>query len=125
MKFSGQSSLAAVLAGLAIVMTAAPAAADTLTWRVRSEYPYRVQLEFYSTTRSAAWPGDGQAYDLNDSATHTYHLECYSGEKICYGAWVTGDSTKYWGAGYGGTESCTACCYVCGAGETDVIVLRP
>ena len=62
----------AVAGALLAAFAAGHAVADTMLWEVTSEYPYRVQIEFYSQDRPHAWPGDGQAYDLNDYETHTF-----------------------------------------------------
>jgi len=91
------------------------ARADEMTWKIKSSYDYKVQLEFYSQTRSRAWPGGGQAYTLNDSKQHVFTLSCQSGEKICYGAWPTGGgSGTYWGVGANNKHGCKTCCAVCG-----------
>src|SRR5258707_10430936 len=71
------------------------ASAETMSWRVKSNYKYKVQIAFYSQTRSHEWPGDGDAYNLNDSDTHDYTLRCEDGEKVCLGGWVTGNAGKY------------------------------
>ncbi len=118
--------LSAFLLAAAMVLPAGPlpAQADELTWYVQSLYPNIVELEFYSSDRDAAWPGDGQVYVLEDSEVHAYTLGCQTGEQICYGAWVSGDSSFTWGAGPGGTGGCDDCCYSCEGGETPVRVLE-
>jgi hypothetical protein len=103
---------------------ALPAAADSLFWEVRSEHPNVVSLEFYSQDRNYSWPGGGEVYILDDYDTHSYNLECRSGEKICLGAWVRGHSDEYWGVGRDDREGCTGCCYTCGGGDTGVQVLN-
>lgn len=113
------------LASLIAVFTVSTAFATNQIFRVQSNYPYRVQIEFYSQARDAAWPGDGMAYDLNDGRTQTFNLDCDYGEQICYGAWVTGDSSEYWGVGYANQYSCDSCCLVCGHGEGPVFTLEP
>ena len=80
------SFLAFVTLGLGLAVAAPPAAAETMTWTIRSNYDYRVQVEFFSQERKAAWPGGGKAYSLNDSKAHAFKLNCQRGEKICYGA---------------------------------------
>lgn len=97
----------------------------TLTWRIKSNYPYTVDLSFYSSMRNHEWPGGGQVWILNDSRVHTFRLSCIHGEKICYGAWVRGNTDRYWGVGYGGHQGCSSCCYVCGRGRTQTMVLNP
>ncbi len=116
MRNLGRMLLVAV-AGLFVAP--ALAAADTMVWTVTSEYPYQVQIEFFSQSRDIAWPGGSQAYSLKDSDAHTFSLNCQPGEKICYGAWPTGGDThgkytSFWGVGLNGTEGCTNCCGICG-----------
>ena len=102
-------------AGIALLFTAAvPASADQMIWTLRSNYPYNVQVEFYSQYRDAAWPGSDRAYDLNDYNDHQYRLNCINGEKICYGAWVTGSGGRYWGVGPNDKYNCGNCCATCG-----------
>ena len=95
----------------------ASAFADSMTWTVTSDYRYKVQIEFYSQSRDAAWPGNGRAYGLDDYGTHEFTLNCRSGEKICYGAWATGSSSTYWGVGARDRHSCTSCCAICGVDD--------
>jgi hypothetical protein len=100
------------------------ASADNLVWHVKSNYKYRVQISFYSQNYSREWPGNGQAWGLNDYDVHEYNLKCRSGEKICFGAWVTGNSNIYWGVGADNKHSCSSCCYICGS-ETRQQDLNP
>ena len=100
------------------------ALADTMIWPVKSLYQYRVQVEFYAESRKWEWPGGGEAYALNDTRTHRFSLTCNNGEKICLGAWVTGNSDKYWGVGLHNKHSCRNCCYVCGGGDIPRQVLE-
>ena len=100
-------------------MWSVPASADEMTWHVKSNYPYIVYLEFYSTIRNAAWPGGTEAYVLDDYERKTVTIRCRTGEKICYGAW-TKDGRTTWGVGRGGGGSCLgnrACCATCGEGD--------
>ena len=102
----------------------ATAAAGEMTWQVRSTHPNKVQIEFYSQQRKHAWPGGNRAYNLNDDEVHSFSLNCNSGEKICYGAWVNGNSKTYWGVGMNDRHGCDNCCYSCD-GDTAVIRLDP
>jgi len=111
-----------LLAALWLLPTSA--SAETMTFRVQSNYAYSVQLEFYSQSRSAAWPGDGMAYVIRDDEVHEYVLNCRSGEKICYGAWVDGNPRLFWGAGHNGRQGCSSCCYSCDGSETAIITLE-
>jgi hypothetical protein len=106
--------LLAVVGGAMVRPT--DASAETMTWKVLSNYKYKIQVAFYSQTRSHEWPGAGDAYNLNDSETHEYPISCQDGEKVCIGGWVTGNAKKYWGVGYNNKNGCKACCYVCGGG---------
>ena len=106
--------LVVLLAAVAGLTTgAASAQHETIQFRVKSNYAYQVQLSFYSQDRNIVWPGGGRAYTLNDSNVHTYNLTCVGGERICYGAWVTGNANKYWGVGYQNKQRCSNCCWVC------------
>mgnify|MGYP000216618124 CR=1 FL=1 len=117
--------LSNILAGaVALLMMCGPVFADSLKWTVRSEHPNIVSLEFYSQDYNRAWPGDGEVYLLKDYDSHSYNLECSSGEQICYGAWVRGESESYWGVGMNDVSGCTDCCYTCGQGDTGLRILN-
>ncbi len=97
--------------------------AESLTWNVRNDHPNAVSLEFYSDDGRTSWPGDGEVYVLDDGQDHAFPIQCDLGERICYGAWVRGDETQYWGVGKDGAQSCESCCYRCDGGETPLIVI--
>jgi len=61
---------------------------------------------------------------IDDYDIHTYTLSCNRGEQICYGAWVRGNSDRYWGSGYDGQQRCSSCCLTCGHGDAAVFVLQ-
>ncbi len=117
-------SLAVVLVAAASLFATQGSAAE-LVWRIKSEHPNVVSLEFYSQDRNHVWPGDGDIYVIEDWKTHSYSLSCNYGEKICYGAWVRNDSDSYWGAGFDGDQACDTCCAVCGYGDIETKVLKP
>jgi hypothetical protein len=100
--------------------------AETETWEIRSNYPNQVHLEFYSEDRKGhVWPGGGEVYVLKDSRLHSYPLTCQPGEKICWGAWVSGTGSRYWGKGQDAKHSCIGCCWTCGRkGEPRAINLN-
>lgn len=123
MRFSGLTLGLAVVSGW--LAGTVPAQAETLTWHLRSDYPYVVSLEFYSQGRNHAWPGSGKVYVLDDSEAHSFRLGCNAGESICFGAWVRGNSDRYWGVGAENAQHCSDCCYVCNGGETDLRILNP
>ena len=96
---------------------AGPALAENVTFNIKSNHPNKVQVEFYSQNRNHAWPGGNKAYNLNDYDMHNYRLTCNAGEKICYGAWVSGNSSKYWGVGMNNRQRCSNCCTTCNGGS--------
>ena len=99
--------------------------AGEVVWKIKSEHPNTVTVEFYSQDRNHVWPGGGEVYVIKDWDTHSYSLPCNSGEKICFGAWVMNDTSSYWGAGYDGDEACDNCCAICGATDLRTQVLKP
>jgi hypothetical protein len=105
------------------VITLEPRDAQTplpdVTWNVSKNFGGALALSFYSTLRqNHSWPGSDRVYLLNDQSSHQYGLNCIAGEKICYGAWFSGNPDgTYWGAGPGGRHSCVSCCSVCDGGE--------
>lgn len=110
-----------IIAVLAIALVTSTAAyAEDVTFQIQSFHPNRVQVKFWSDTRGHVWPSLSEAYNLNDYDVHRYELTCIRGETICYGAWVTGDASIYWGRGIAGDRPCTACCTVCNGGTTVV-----
>lgn len=97
--------------------------AGNIVFNIKSSYQYKVQVEFYSQRYNRAWPGSGKAYNINDWDTHSYSLNCESGEQICYGAWATGNSNIYWGVGMNDSHTCSNCCAVCDGGTVPTITL--
>ena len=87
----------------------------SVVFHVRSSYQYRAQVEFSSKSWDVSWPGNGQAYSLNNSQAHKFKLSCVPGEKICMGAWAAGNSRINWGVGYHNAHGCTDCCTACGS----------
>ena len=84
----------------------------TLTFRIRSFHPNRVELALFSKSRNAYWR-DGAAYSLTDYASHDVSISCIPDELICFGAWVENTST-FWGVGRDGKQtpryaSCAYC----------------
>jgi len=94
-----------------------PARADSMTWQMRSFHPNAVEVKFFSQNRKAVWPGATSHYTLKDPKVASFKLNCVAGEKICYGAGVSGNLTRVWGMGPDGKKQCTECCYTCG-GDT-------
>lgn len=104
---------------------AAPASAEEITFSINNKSDYDIQIEFYSQDRNHAWPGGNQAYNLGSGNSNEYKLACRSDEKVCYGAWVKGRSSTYWGVGLDNKQSCSACCQNCGDGDLSRTLTNP
>jgi hypothetical protein len=105
----------------ALLGTAAPAAADTITWRMKSFHPNAVHVKFYSMNRNHEWPTRTTAYAIRDYKQNNMKISCVNGERICYGAYVVGNVNSYWGVGNNPKRSCTSCCYVCRGNVTTTV----
>lgn len=119
------SCRAAVLGALALFGGAGGALADDVTFMMRNNHPNAVEVELYSQDRRHVWPGSNEVYYLDDGETKEIGLSCQSGETICYGAWLAGDRTTYWGTGPDNAEGCDNCCTTCEGGATEEINLEP
>ena len=62
------------LPALLFAVFAAPtdAAAEDMTFRVKSMAENKVQIRFFSRDRKVRWPAVGRAYGLNDYNEHEY-----------------------------------------------------
>ena len=118
--FTGAALALAALAGLA-----SPALADEVTFVMNNHHPNAVEVQLYSQERDYVWPSNDEVYLLDDGETKTMPIECEAGERICYGAWISGDQSTYWGVGPGKTQDCDNCCYTCQGGNTEQINLVP
>ena len=106
--------LAALVLVTAQVFVTGAAMAESMTWRFRSHHPNIVDLQLYASARNHLWPGNGRVWSLKDYASHSVQINCLRGEKVCYGAWVRGTASSYWGGGRGNRKNCSSCCYICG-----------
>ena len=63
---------------------------------------------------SGVWPSSNRAY-LTPlfGQPQEHNLSCTAGKGICFGASVTNNPQRYWGAGIEGNEGCTSCCVRC------------
>ena len=121
-KIAVAALLAAVV--LAFASAAPEAQTSTMTFKVKSNSQYKVEFAMFSSDRKGhQWPAPGRVYMLDDSQVHTFNISCLGGEKICYGAWVSGNSKTYWGVGKN-AQGCQKCCYTCNHSETPVITLQ-
>lgn len=102
--------LGALWMGLSLGGTAT---AGSILWQIQSFYRHKVDLAFYSQNRRHEWPGGGNVYILNDYSVRKIRIACVNGERVCYGAWVRGNTRSYWGSGYKSAHRCQTCCYTC------------
>jgi hypothetical protein len=105
--------------GLALAMIApatTTAQAQQVTFEMTNEYGRDIQVSFYSEDRSHSWPGGSEFYSLRRARDERWTLSCRKGEKICYGAWLAGDRSTYWGVGYNRSQRCDRCCVTCEGG---------
>ncbi len=97
---------------------------STMVWKFRSDHSNIVDVELYSQDADHVWPGGDKVYSLNDDKVRDIAISCRDGEKICYGAWVRGQASTYWGTGPQNKRRCDDCCSVCGDGDPPVRILR-
>jgi len=99
------------------------ASTGTLHWDFKSNYRYKAGIKFYSETRKGhEWPSVANMWVLDDYKTHTFRLSCVPGEKICFGAWSTGNDRNYWGVGHGNRQGCQNCCHTCGDNAREMVL---
>jgi hypothetical protein len=70
-------------------------------------------VAFFDTTVGGSF-GAGPFVVQPFNQTLTEPANCFTGDKICWGAWQAGGAT-FWGCGLGCAQACTNCCYTCGA----------
>jgi len=99
---------------LAVLVLPSSAFADIITFKMRSFSKEAVEIVFYSQNRKIEWPGGGKVHLNSTRDVASYPLTCVKDEKICYGAWLKDNPTRYWGMGQGGKQKCADCCYTCG-----------
>jgi hypothetical protein len=99
--------------------------AGDVSFIMKNGHPNAVEVELYSQARDHVWPGGDEVYLLDDGESKEISLSCEEGESICYGAWISGDETTYWGTGPNNAQKCDNCCYTCTGGETEEINLIP
>jgi hypothetical protein len=101
---------------IAMIFTQSSAFADSMTWKIRAFDRFAVDVKLFSKNRNNVWPSSTTVWTLKDFKVHDIKITCVSGEKICYGAFVRGNSKKYWGVGSNGKAGCKSCCYTCSNG---------
>jgi hypothetical protein len=116
--------LAALVLIASQVFAVGAAMADTMVWKFRSHHSNIVDVQLYASARNNVWPGNGRVWSLKDYNVHNVQISCVRGEKVCYGAWVRGTESSYWGGGRNNQRNCTSCCYICGNIQTPIINLN-
>ena len=108
---------------VSVTVSLGAAWADSVLFTISSNHPNVVDVEFYSQSYDRVWPGNGNVWTIKDYEPHSFDLECETGEQICYGAWLRGDTDTYWGVGLNNFDGCERCCAVCGAGDATPMTL--
>jgi hypothetical protein len=116
--------LAAFVLVSAFLSGPAPAAAQSvpMTWKFKAFHKNIVDIQFYSQNRRNTWPGGNKVWSVKNFETQNIRISCISGERICYGAWVRGTGSSYWGVGQSQKYSCTGCCYTCQANTSTPVI---
>ena len=86
----------------------------SVSFNLRNSTNSTLEVEF-SSESGDYWPGGNQIYVLNPGEAGNYGLQCrFANQKICFGAWVQGNSSSLWGVGYKQNSGCNSCCINCG-----------
>lgn len=108
---------------MALVLMAAPAAAETMSFYIDNQQTFDVAIELYGSPPARRWPGDGKVYLIEKGARKSIPVECNEGERICYGGWMAGNDKVSFGAGIDMSFACQDCCFICVDAETSTIRL--
>jgi hypothetical protein len=119
-RFSALSLAAAVLALAAPAI--APAFAADMNFYMKNQQDRGVAVVLFGQDRDVEWPGGDKAYFLDGREKKSVPVTCEAGERICYGAWINGDDTRFFGVGPDNDQPpCEYCCVICVAKSTKVI----
>lgn len=108
---------ASLLVALTISTAAVtPALADEMNWTFdTSDITDDIQVQLYSQSDDQEWPEQERVWTIYvEDYVSNFTISCVYQEEICYGAWVKGDSTSYWGTGYKDRYNDSSACHVCG-----------
>jgi hypothetical protein len=106
---------------LALVF-ANPAFAADMNFYMKNQQDRGVAVELFSHDRDAVWPGDDKVYFLDSREKKSVPISCEAGERICYGAWINGDDSVFFGVGPDNDQPpCEYCCFLCVEKSTQVI----
>ena len=86
----------------------------TLTWTITNNTHQSISIAFYSEKRRGhGWPDWNRNWSLH-GGQNSFTLSCRVGEKICFGAWRSGNINGVdWGVGPRHRHGCQRCCAVC------------
>ncbi len=115
----------AAIAGLIAAASTSVALADDMTFYMKHSRPTGIAIELFSQDRRQVWPGNDKVYFLDVGERKSVTVECQAGENICYGAWVNGDDSIWWGVGPDNNQQCNDCCRICVDGTTEALVIGP
>ncbi len=102
------------------------AASATIRWTLNDQCVdgLGVQARFFDMTNGGLWPDASNAWATNVEGGYVDEvLACIPGAKVCYGAEPAPSNGRYWGLSLDGTQSCDACCAICGQGNPQPINL--
>ncbi|MGR6432349.1 hypothetical protein ACU5AY_15675 [Rhizobium sp. PAMB 3174] len=110
-------------AGALLLAAAGISNAADMSFAVTNNHSDAADVAFYGEDTDTVWPGADSAYDFLKGETKTVTFTCQEGERICYGAWATGDTETFWGVGQGNEHGCPYCCFTCSDGRTETFNL--
>ena len=103
----------------------APGTPVNFTWRFRNNTGGTVHVKMYARERRNWWPGASTNWRMDGVGPYAFTISCRYGEKVCYGAWQSGNTDRYWGVGFQDAHGCQNCCYACRQGQTTQYNLNP
>jgi hypothetical protein len=116
-----QSFVLAVLLGLCTACNSATAPSnitlgskrDKMTWDFTNSCSVQVDVQLFDKTTGGVWPAFDRVHRLDPGGRWVYRLECNTKSKICYGAGLRSDYSRFWGVGLYNNQACSDCCHVC------------
>lgn len=109
---------------LALLVASSPAAAAEMTFFMKNQNPRAVVVELFGQETGTRWPGNDKVFLLEKTERKSVPIECRAGEKICYGAWLNGNDSVFWGVGPDNDEPCDTCCSICVEKTTETITVE-
>ena len=105
-----------------LVVLSVPALGADMTFFMKNRQDRGVAVELFSQDRAISWPGGNKVYFLDVGERKSMTVSCQEGERICYGAWVNGDDSRWFGVGPDNDQPpCTYCCFIC-VGQTTATI---